>query len=86
VTSWDEVYFYPKVSFVDDHDVRQVWYDIVTAYSWRRLTVQKDRLPAIAAMVTRMQDQRPDDRYLAGLWQSSLCCDMLWYTAGSILG
>jgi hypothetical protein len=86
VTSWDEVYFYPKVSFVDDHDVRQEWYDIVIAYSWRRLSFQKDCLPAIAAMVTRMQDQRPGDRYLAGLWQSSLCYDLLWYTAGNILG
>jgi hypothetical protein len=30
-------------------------------------------------MATRVQDCRPGDRYLAGLWQSSLCFD-LWYT------
>ncbi|KAH3946152.1 hypothetical protein HBH53_137590 [Parastagonospora nodorum] len=56
------------------------WHATVTAYSWRALTFPKDRLPAIAAMATRMQECRPRDRYLAGLWQSSLCFDLMWYT------
>jgi hypothetical protein len=78
VTSGDEIYFYPNFSFVNNEDLRRQWYDIVNAYSWRDLTFSKDRLPAIAAMATRMQDQRPGDRYLAGLWQSSLGLDLLW--------
>jgi hypothetical protein len=76
----DRIFFRPIISSVDDEDLRRQWYEIVEAYSIRSLTFQKDRLPAIAAMAIRMQDQRSGDRYLAGLWQSSLCFDLLWYT------
>jgi hypothetical protein len=58
------------------------WHDIVHSYSERALTFTKDRLPAIAAIATRIQESRPQDRYLAGLWQSSLCEDLMWSTEG----
>jgi hypothetical protein len=76
----DSIFFRPMISSVDDEDLRLQWYRIVEAYSMRRLTFQKDRIPAIAAIAIRIQDQRPGDRYLAGLWQSSLCFDLLWFT------
>jgi hypothetical protein len=56
------------------------WYNIVEAYAWRTLTFRKDRLPAIAAMATLAKRHRTDDRYIAGLWRSSLCFDLFWYT------
>ena len=55
------------------------WHQIVKTYSYRQLTYFKDRLPAIAAMAKRMHSLRPNDKYLAGLWQSNLCSDLLWY-------
>jgi hypothetical protein len=60
------------------------WYAIVEAYAWRTLTFAKDRLPAIAAMATLTQKVRTGDRYIAGLWRSSLCFDLLWYTNTSV--
>jgi hypothetical protein len=61
---------------------REQWHAIVHSYSARALTFTKDRLPAIAALATRTQDSRSQDRYLAGLWRSSLCEDLMWYTPG----
>lgn len=76
VSSW--VVYFPDFSHTTVPELRREWHTTVAAYSWRALTFSKDRLPAIAAMATRMQECRPTDRYLAGLWQSSLCFDLLW--------
>lgn len=53
------------------------WCRIVEAYSWRTVTFSKDRLPALAAMATRTQINRLHDRYIAGVWQSTLCFDLM---------
>jgi hypothetical protein len=56
-----------------------IWHAMVELYSQRSLTYSKDRLPAIAAIARMMQSLRPDDEYIAGIWRSSLCLDMLWH-------
>jgi hypothetical protein len=57
------------------------WREAVETYSWRGLTFQKDRLPAIAALAKEMLELRPDDQYIAGLWRSSLLTDLVWHNA-----
>jgi hypothetical protein len=69
-------------SKLEANALRHQWHEIVQSYSERTLTFTKDRLPAIAAMATRTQDSRPQDRYLAGLWRSSLCEDLMWFNYG----
>ena len=56
----------------------QDWRHAVEHYSWLNLTFEKDRLPAISAVVKRMQPLRPNDVYVAGVWTSSLLHDLTW--------
>ena len=60
-------------------DLTHVWHGVVMSYSRGWLTYSKNRLPAIAAMARIMQSLRPNDVYLAGLWQSNLYLDLLWH-------
>ena len=57
----------------------QDWRHAVEHYSWLNLTFEKDRLPAISAVVKRMQSLRPNDVYVAGVWTSSLLHDLTWF-------
>ncbi|KAH7084686.1 heterokaryon incompatibility protein-domain-containing protein [Paraphoma chrysanthemicola] len=72
----------PKLAKEESMDLRDSWHTIVSGYSSKKLTFRKDRLPAIAAMASRMRQMRSSDRYLAGLWESSLVHDLLWFTVG----
>lgn len=54
------------------------WRDVVNRYSRLSLSYEIDRLPAIAAMAKRVERLRPDDRYMAGIWQSSLLEQLVW--------
>lgn len=54
-------------------------HNIVQAYTQLDLTVATDRLPALAGLAEAAGWLRPaGDRYLAGLWKSSLVADLLW--------
>lgn len=57
------------------------WCQLVEWYSRRFLSLHSDRLPAIAA-VAKAYGQRTDDRYLVGLWRSTLATDLLWEARG----
>lgn len=61
-------------------DLVECWHTTVCKYAWRELSRQQDRLPAIAAIARRLEAFRPCDRYLAGLWESSLANDLMWMT------
>ncbi|KAL3423924.1 heterokaryon incompatibility protein [Phlyctema vagabunda] len=54
-----------------------VWHNIVKQYSQCLLTYERDRLVAISAIAARLQPHI-GNRYLAGLWESSLLNDLLW--------
>jgi len=63
-----------------EEDPEAGWRNVVTHYSNLRLTYEKDRLPAISAVVERMQRLRQDDVYLAGMWEKTLRHDLCWST------
>ena len=63
----------------NSYAVERAWKDMVEYYSMLELKVPGDRLVAIGGVAQHVQAvARPNDRYLAGLWQSSLFHDLLW--------
>ncbi|PNP80398.1 hypothetical protein FNYG_05997 [Fusarium nygamai] len=68
-------------SCVDDtlRDKAQfTWHRTVQEYSRLDLTYESDKTIALAGVAQRMQRTRPDDRYLAGIWEKYLPLDLLW--------
>lgn len=56
------------------------WHRIVEWYSYCSLTLEKDKLPALAGIATMIQRQSHDD-YFAGLWGHTFYEDLLWVVA-----
>ena len=54
------------------------WPTTVEEYAHLRLSFEKDRLPAISAIVQAEMRTRKDDVYMAGMWKSSLLKDLSW--------
>ena len=57
------------------------WRFLVRAYSGRRLTYSKDKLPAIAGMADHYY-KITNQQYLAGLWRKDLPVDLVWSSWG----
>jgi hypothetical protein len=65
--------------------VYQFWYNAVHRYCCRDLTFQRDKLPALAGIASRIQSITGDD-YLAGHWRRELGRSLFWrveYVANS---
>jgi len=54
------------------------WADIIENYSSRELSVEDDKLPAVAAVAERYAELAPVTDYLAGLWRENLLSQCLW--------
>ena len=57
------------------------WRFLVRAYSGRRLSYSRDRLPAIAGMADNYY-QMTSQQYLAGMWREHLLVDLVWSSWG----
>ncbi|KAF9697875.1 hypothetical protein EKO04_004259 [Ascochyta lentis] len=55
------------------------WRSAVGHYSRLKLTYKSDRLPAISALVKRMQPLREGDVYVAGMWLNTVLQDLAWF-------
>jgi hypothetical protein len=55
----------------------QLWYQLVTKYTRRDLTISSDRILAISAIADRLQ-LFLNDEYCAGHWRSRLHKELLW--------
>jgi hypothetical protein len=55
-----------------------LWHQIINAYTGLELTVAEDKFPALAGLALEVSQIRQSDRYLAGLWRSTLMADLLW--------
>ncbi|KAI0186231.1 heterokaryon incompatibility protein-domain-containing protein [Xylaria flabelliformis] len=60
------------------------WYTMMEAYTERKITFESDRFPAISALARSICDRFPDQKYLAGLWESDLHRGLLWTTKSRI--
>jgi Heterokaryon incompatibility protein (HET) len=59
---------------------QETWFEAVYQYTGRALTKQSDVLPAFSGIARSVQSHT-GDRYLAGLWSSSLIHDLCWNSA-----
>jgi Heterokaryon incompatibility protein (HET) len=59
--------------------VKKDWAKLVKEYTRMHLTFSRDRLPAISGLASAMFRLRPSDRYLSGLWESTLADDLMWH-------
>jgi len=57
------------------------WHHIIQNYSWRKLKYSKDKLAALAGVITAYQ-KLTRDVPLLGLWKSNLPSDLLWSSHG----
>ncbi|KAF6524893.1 hypothetical protein HZS61_010688 [Fusarium oxysporum f. sp. conglutinans] len=68
--------------FMEDIDSLErglsTWYSMIAGYSARNLTVQQDKFPAISALARSFAEGFPDQKYLAGLWESNIHMGLLW--------
>ncbi|KAH7303978.1 heterokaryon incompatibility protein-domain-containing protein [Stachybotrys elegans] len=56
-----------------------VWADIVTVYSGRQLTYEKDRQIALSA-VAKLLAKRYNEEYVAGLWKGNMISGLSWHS------
>ncbi|KAH8654707.1 heterokaryon incompatibility protein-domain-containing protein, partial [Ilyonectria robusta] len=61
----------------DEKDIQPEWRSTVEHYTRTELTYRKDIFPAISGVVKNMKRYR-SDRYLAGVWESSVVEDLAW--------
>jgi len=79
---------YSRTQHTDPHtrpdrgtfDVGNIWRRKVHEYSHLSLTFPSDKLPAISGLAQQEQLRRPQVSYLAGLWQDTLICDLIWFS------
>jgi hypothetical protein len=64
-------------SMLSDNQRCYLWLSIVGEYCQLNLTRESDRLPALAGLASRFEDQSTG-RYFAGLWQNDLVRMLLW--------
>jgi hypothetical protein len=57
----------------------ELWHEIVTEYTRRQLTYEKDIFPALQGIARRLST-RTSSAYRAGLWEVTLPMDFLWIT------
>lgn len=72
----DKTYKIYKGIRAEDRNCRN-WMNIVELYTYRELSDELDRLPAISG-IAQAWAQTSNDCYLAGLWKSHLPLGLLW--------
>ena len=68
-------------SILRRHNQHNIWQDIVRAFSWCDISHRTDKLPALSGIARQIQ-QRFNDVYLAGIWQSDIAKGLAWTRAG----
>ncbi|EPE26258.1 hypothetical protein GLAREA_02170 [Glarea lozoyensis ATCC 20868] len=66
-----------SLSTLSDNQRSYLWLSIVTEYCQLNLTRESDRLPALAGLASRFENQSTG-KYFAGLWQNDLVRMLLW--------
>lgn len=59
-------------------DAIDQWYTMVRFYVRRKLSYEKDRLPALSGLARELANSFPDLEYLAGLWKGDLHRGLFW--------
>lgn len=61
-------------------DKHTLWHVVIREYSARELTYDEDKLPALSGLARETAELRRDanEKYLAGIWRSTVLCDLCW--------
>jgi len=70
-------HYYSMYSITEAADAFHYWHDQVMEYTRRRMTLSKDKLPALAG-VAREISQIAGGTYIGGLWEQNLIYDLCW--------
>ena len=62
---------------LDEHPIIHWWYNLVTNYSLRQLTYERDRIPAFAGLA-REFSERTGYHYSSGIWKEDYRRGLLW--------
>ncbi|PPQ89918.1 hypothetical protein CVT25_009051 [Psilocybe cyanescens] len=82
--SKDQVINLGETSKRDRKVLYRLWRTIVEDASLLDLTYKSNRLLSLAGLASRFAKYLPEnERYLVGLWECDLACDLLWETGGS---
>ena len=73
-----------KETRISARELYQSWDLLIHDYSYRSVTFDKDRLPAIAGLA-RVMGEVLRDQYLAGLWKGDLLEGLVWESAGAMM-
>ncbi|KAL3426417.1 heterokaryon incompatibility protein [Phlyctema vagabunda] len=57
---------------------RDRWYELMEDYSFRALTQETDKLPALSGLARYYQDIFSGSKYIAGIWSTHLPAALLW--------
>jgi hypothetical protein len=80
-TNYQDVFhFHLKRRVVGAEGTAGTWHDVVAAFTGLQISFKKDVFPALSGIAQRIHKKRKS-RYLAGLWQDSLCADLVWDTS-----
>lgn len=60
----------------------ELWYQALYFYYPRKLTKSSDKLPALSG-IARIVEEQTGDKYVAGLWHSTLIEGLIWQAAGT---
>jgi len=73
-----------KDNSISSEELYHYWRWLVHKYGHRSVTLEEDRLPAIAGLA-RMIGEALEDQYLAGLWKGDLIYALAWFSIGDML-
>lgn len=68
---------------LDKERMHMLWQDMVSLYSKRKLSIETDRLVALAGAASQAA-KIFEDKFLAGLWVKRLWRDLLWRVEGDV--
>lgn len=75
--------FVSRKRYFEAEELKYQWERVLSEYTRRDITHEEDKLVALAGIASRFAEaQGNKDVYLAGLWKSRICEQLLWYPSG----
>ncbi|KAH6639638.1 heterokaryon incompatibility protein-domain-containing protein [Boeremia exigua] len=79
---WASFRAFDNIGTVANSELLGLWHRTVEEYTKRELSITQDRFPALGGMA-RVVNERLESEYLAGLWDTNIIRDLLWYIGDS---
>jgi hypothetical protein len=80
--NWVKLGYSKHLKIGTEEQLSAEWRNVASQYSCKALTEPSDKLPALSGLAKQFLQKRPNSKYLAGTWSSSILDDMIWYSNG----